>query len=158
MLLPRTQLNGALSVAERIWKGASAHLIEAQKVTVSIGIACFPSGALKTPELLVRAADEALYRAKREGRDRILHRPDRGRASSPRRSRSAPNGALVFFKLRGPHCDAVAPPHNAHVFPYTQRLLAPARLALRPLATKNPQLPRLIAYELRRRSRESTLR
>jgi diguanylate cyclase (GGDEF)-like protein len=84
VLLPRTQLNGALSVAERIWKGASAHLIEGQKVTVSIGIACFPSGALKSPELLVRAADEALYRAKREGRDRICI--DREGASSPLKS------------------------------------------------------------------------
>jgi diguanylate cyclase (GGDEF)-like protein len=84
VLLPRTQLNGALSVAERIWKGASAHPIENQKVTVSIGIACFPSGALKTPELLVRAADEALYRAKREGRDRICI--DREGASSPLKS------------------------------------------------------------------------
>jgi diguanylate cyclase (GGDEF)-like protein len=84
VLLPRTQLNGALSVAERIWKGASAKPIEGQKVTVSIGVACCPSGTLKTPELLVRAADEALYRAKREGRDRICI--DREGAASPLKS------------------------------------------------------------------------
>jgi len=84
VLLPRTALNGALSVAERIWKGASGQPFENQKVTVSIGVACFPSGTLKTPELLVRAADEALYRAKREGRDRICI--DREGAASPLKS------------------------------------------------------------------------
>jgi two-component system cell cycle response regulator len=84
VLLPRTQLNGALSVAERILKGANVKPIEGQKVTVSIGVACFPSGTLKTPELLVRAADEALYRAKREGRDRICI--DREGSVSPLKS------------------------------------------------------------------------
>ena len=39
-------------------------------VTVSIGVAQFPSHG-NTPEALVRAADNALYRAKKEGRDRV---------------------------------------------------------------------------------------
>ena len=40
-------------------------------VTVSAGIAEFPSHG-QTPEDLVRAADAALYQAKREGRDRVV--------------------------------------------------------------------------------------
>jgi diguanylate cyclase (GGDEF)-like protein len=40
-------------------------------VTISAGIAVFP-GHSETVEELVRAADLALYRAKSEGRDRVL--------------------------------------------------------------------------------------
>jgi diguanylate cyclase (GGDEF)-like protein len=40
-------------------------------VTLSIGIAVFP-GSGENPVQLVKAADEALYRAKEEGRDRVI--------------------------------------------------------------------------------------
>jgi diguanylate cyclase (GGDEF)-like protein/PAS domain S-box-containing protein len=40
-------------------------------VTLSIGIAVFPDNG-DTPEHLLKAADDALYRAKEEGRDRII--------------------------------------------------------------------------------------
>jgi diguanylate cyclase (GGDEF)-like protein len=41
-------------------------------VTVSIGVASFPvDGA--TPEVLLELADASLYRAKAEGRDRVVH-------------------------------------------------------------------------------------
>lgn len=44
---------------------------ELPQVTVSIGVATFPANG-NTPEALMRAADEALYRAKHEGRNRVV--------------------------------------------------------------------------------------
>jgi hypothetical protein len=41
------------------------------RLTVSIGVACFPEHATSRDELL-RAADEALYEAKLQGRDRVV--------------------------------------------------------------------------------------
>jgi diguanylate cyclase (GGDEF)-like protein len=41
------------------------------RLTVSIGVACFPEHAT-SPEEPPRAADEALYEAKLQGRDRVV--------------------------------------------------------------------------------------
>jgi diguanylate cyclase (GGDEF)-like protein len=43
-------------------------------VTLSMGIAAFPTHA-SNAETLVKAADKALYQAKKEGRDRIIVAP-----------------------------------------------------------------------------------
>lgn len=43
----------------------------ALRATVSIGVAGFPSSPVQTPERLVEAADQALYRAKADGRNRV---------------------------------------------------------------------------------------
>lgn len=79
VLLPKTHLAGALTVAERI----SAELRrlrlgpgERVTLTASFGVSSFPSRAVTGPEQLVRTADEALYRSKNEGRNKIsLHQP-----------------------------------------------------------------------------------
>jgi two-component system, cell cycle response regulator len=83
IILPKTHLQGALAVAERIFKAlrqktypidlppGDASKPSAIRVTASAGLAFFPSKDVTTPELLVKFADEALYRAKREGRDTI---------------------------------------------------------------------------------------
>lgn len=73
VLLPKTHLAGALTVAERIV--AEMGKIKAGpsglKVTASFGVSGFPGRSVNTFEQLVRTSDEALYRAKREGRNKI---------------------------------------------------------------------------------------
>ncbi|WP_242392933.1 diguanylate cyclase [Anaeromyxobacter oryzisoli] len=84
VILPKTHLQGALSVGERIWRelGARRYPLPAGagdasddpaglQVTASIGIAFYPSKDIGSPELLVKYADEALYQAKRAGRNTI---------------------------------------------------------------------------------------
>ncbi|MGC4000928.1 MAG: diguanylate cyclase [Anaeromyxobacter sp.] len=81
VILPKTHLSGALAVAERIWKALGAREFPLPpaapgapgllKVTASIGIAFYPSKDITSPELLLRFADEALYQAKRAGRNTI---------------------------------------------------------------------------------------
>lgn len=76
VVLPDTSLGGALFVAEKaklmIHKIDLPHAASPLgRVTLSIGIACLTPGERDQPEALVEAADLALYRAKREGRDRV---------------------------------------------------------------------------------------
>jgi two-component system cell cycle response regulator len=39
------------------------------KITVSVGVACYPDRAVDTPESFLALADAALYRAKADGRN-----------------------------------------------------------------------------------------
>jgi diguanylate cyclase (GGDEF)-like protein len=82
VILPKTHLSGALAVAERIWRelGQQAFRVAAAgadgqpgeiRVTASIGLAFYPSKDITAPESLVKYADEALYTAKRSGRNTI---------------------------------------------------------------------------------------
>jgi diguanylate cyclase (GGDEF)-like protein len=80
VILPKTHLSGALSVAERVWKQLADQEYVPQvdgtparpvRVTASLGIAFYPSKDITSPELLLRFADEALYQAKRAGRNTI---------------------------------------------------------------------------------------
>ena len=71
VLLPRTDRQATLQVAERLRQQVErADMSPVPRVTVSIGIAHWPGGAARPGEALQRA-DEMLYQAKREGRNRI---------------------------------------------------------------------------------------
>ena len=75
VLLPSTSLGGAVCVGERI-RGLVEHLAIAHpmgcagKVTVSIGIAEYDTEQADAAGLIARA-DEALYRSKHQGRNRV---------------------------------------------------------------------------------------
>ena len=86
--MPETKTDNAAEVAERIRSNIARHDFQVYnvktKVTVSQGLAVFEGEALPDPEHadakfiateLVRKADEAMYRAKDEGRNRVcLHK------------------------------------------------------------------------------------
>jgi predicted signal transduction protein with EAL and GGDEF domain len=73
VLLPETDADGAATVAQRLGAAVRDEPIEVEgtggiEVTVSIGIAVFPSHAT-TVQAVLDAADDALYAAKAAGRD-----------------------------------------------------------------------------------------
>ena len=80
VLLPETNAEGeenTYKIAERLRAAIEGHVVTVKEgvdvsVTVSIGIATYPVDA-KDPANLITAADQALYEAKRGGRNQIVH-------------------------------------------------------------------------------------
>jgi diguanylate cyclase (GGDEF)-like protein len=70
VVLPECGEEEAAAVADRLRRAISASPT-ARPITVSAGVATFPEHGA-TAEALIRAADEALYRAKAAGRDRVV--------------------------------------------------------------------------------------
>ncbi|MBS1131163.1 MAG: response regulator receiver modulated diguanylate cyclase [Proteobacteria bacterium] len=76
VILPETSIGGALMVAEKIRQATKElNITHASSPTgqvgLSIGIASAAPGFDNPPDDLILAADKALYRAKKEGRDRV---------------------------------------------------------------------------------------
>jgi diguanylate cyclase (GGDEF)-like protein len=73
VILPQTTAAEGLVVAERLRATVETHafaLCEPGTITVSIGLASAPADAV-TVQGLLEASDRALYRAKRQGRNRV---------------------------------------------------------------------------------------
>jgi diguanylate cyclase (GGDEF)-like protein len=69
-ILPATNLEGGARAAERIRKSVHDRVFDdAYKVTVSVGVAEYKRG--ETVSQLLKRADQALYQAKDNGRDRV---------------------------------------------------------------------------------------
>jgi diguanylate cyclase (GGDEF)-like protein len=86
--LPETKLVDAATVAEKLRAAVEALGIEPIDasgspihVTISVGVAGLPDLTVADHEALVRRADDALYNAKRSGRNRIATAPMGGMAS-----------------------------------------------------------------------------
>jgi diguanylate cyclase (GGDEF)-like protein len=91
VILPDTPAGGALQVAENVRRAIASLPIpsgaDVMSVTTSIGVATARPGELD-PDALLARADVALYRAKREGRDRVAiddgKSPDGAKVETPR--------------------------------------------------------------------------
>ena len=75
-VLPDTSLKESFNVADRIRLSVQgmrfAGSLSNEQVTVSLGVALFPSPCFDDIDGLLRAADEALYQAKERGRNRVI--------------------------------------------------------------------------------------
>lgn len=70
VLLPETPLDGALLVGEKIRAGVASAPLGPTRATVSIGVTS-PAEQLADETTILRVTDEALYSAKRNGRNRV---------------------------------------------------------------------------------------
>jgi diguanylate cyclase (GGDEF)-like protein len=74
VILPQQDHDTALISAERIRQTIASNPIHTKNytlnITVSLGVATMPDHG-NTPDDLIRQADRAMYRAKREGRNRV---------------------------------------------------------------------------------------
>ena len=94
VILPQTHFSGSLAVAERIWRAVCAETVQSPKeniaLSISVGVSFFPNKNVAAVEDLVGFADQALYQAKSEGRNRIclhqhinyMYRPDTANSTS----------------------------------------------------------------------------
>lgn len=75
LVLPQTDRPGAVALAERLRQAVESHVFKvglaAVRVTVSVGVAFFPSRDVIGRETLFLTVDRAVYRAKALGRNRV---------------------------------------------------------------------------------------
>ncbi len=133
ILLPETGHEQALQIAERI-RGAIADKVfdapvglEPVRVTISIGVASFPQHG-RDPNELVHHADLAVYRAKLQGRNRVL-----GAGAEQMLVPADRSPRLVEVPLEEPHPTVVDRRRRQAPVAYDRRRTAPP-------AVKGPRL------------------
>jgi diguanylate cyclase (GGDEF)-like protein len=74
-LLPHTSYEEALQTGERLRRAIHEHRFRTGdrelSASISVGVGCYPSASVDSPDSLIRSADKALYRAKEAGRNRV---------------------------------------------------------------------------------------
>jgi diguanylate cyclase (GGDEF)-like protein/putative nucleotidyltransferase with HDIG domain len=108
ILLPETSPETALDIAERIRRAVADHPFEVEtssepiRATVSLGVAGYPKDGVDSNEL-IHQADLAVYRAKLQGRNRVLgasSEPLLAPARSPRLAAVPEEGDYVAATTR----------------------------------------------------------
>jgi diguanylate cyclase (GGDEF)-like protein len=89
VMMPETALEDGITFAEKIRHMIETTPLETQQgplnVTVSLGVASVPHSRIRSAKELIVAADKALYRAKRNGRNQVqAERRREGLARTPR--------------------------------------------------------------------------
>lgn len=86
VLLPHTQVEGAKVLADRLHEAVRTTGFPTSAgplhVTISLGISSTLMEGVESTADLIRLADEALYRAKKEGRDRVVVAKEEGAAKN----------------------------------------------------------------------------
>jgi diguanylate cyclase (GGDEF)-like protein len=99
VMMPETSLNDAISFAEKI-----RHLVESNPMqtqvgpvtaTISLGVASVPHSRIHSAKELIIAADKALYRAKKNGRNQVQAEKRREGLSRTTRTPTAEQAAGV---------------------------------------------------------------
>ena len=108
LLLPHTRAVDAFRIADRIRdhiSGLSLHTPDGQavQVTVSVGVAALDAGSRRELGELLAAADAALYRAKRDGRNQV-QMISTTRGLSAVGARTASGGDVVQRRTRQAQC------------------------------------------------------
>jgi diguanylate cyclase (GGDEF)-like protein len=105
LILPETDLTGAIKLAERLRVALETTPVELAEgktlqVTASFGVAL--KDELSSADELVAVADEALYAAKRAGKNRVMPDPASGRQSPGTPERRKPKKAAAPKKRTTP--------------------------------------------------------
>lgn len=88
VLLPNTGIEGALELARRFTSMIGEFRYEGLgnlQVTISTGISTFNGDGIQTPDQVVQLADQLMYKAKAEGKNRIVVSADFSLKDEPRR-------------------------------------------------------------------------
>jgi diguanylate cyclase (GGDEF)-like protein len=115
VLLPSTHFAGAMTVAERLARDVTETVVgPAGRVSLSIGVALYPSRDVRTKEALVGAAREALAHAKSAGGSRIAVFQQPGASyvpavGAPRRSGSLPPSPRSVSPFAGTRAAGASP-------------------------------------------------